>query len=156
MTPIGSEPIPTTQPPAGLKGTVPKFTLPAASALVAEGVAHPEYEDVTPDGVTMARAGAWSDLTAEAVVSTTLAEISGAHARIIARNIDLATVTKLQSAPAAGVSIDTALATVAAEVAADVSRLWIVGDAAAIATPRLASAYGLPTVRSTPLCRRVP
>ena len=42
-------------------------------------------------------------------------------------------MTKLQSAPAAGVSIDTALATVAAEVAADVSRLWIVGDAAAIA-----------------------
>lgn len=76
--------IPTMEPPAGVKGTVPKVSLPAAAALVSEGNPHAEFDDVTPDPVTLQRTGAWSDLTAEAFIPTTLAEISGAHARIIA------------------------------------------------------------------------
>jgi hypothetical protein len=124
--------IPTTEPPAGVKATVPLVTLPSASALVAEGSPHAEFDDVSPDPVTLKRTGAWSDLSSEALVSSALSEISGAHSRIIARDVDLAAITKLESTPG-DLDVDTALTTVAAEAATDVSRLWIVGTPSAIA-----------------------
>lgn len=124
--------IPTVEPPAGYKGTVPKITLPVGAALVTEGNAHAEFDDVEPDTVTMGRAGAWSDLTAEGNISSPLADISTAHGRIIARNLDLAVVTKLEGTPSA-LTIDEALTTVAAEAAVDVSALWIVGTPVDIA-----------------------
>ncbi len=108
--------------------------MPAAAALVGEGLAHAEFTGVDPDAVTLARTGAWSDLTSEAFISTSLSEISAAHARVIARDLDLATVTKIEAAADAGNSVDEALTTVAAEAAVDVSRLWIVGDPTSIAT----------------------
>ena len=80
----------------------------------------------------LARAGAWSSLTSEAMLSTSLGEVSAAHARIIARNTDLALVTKLEQSPSE-LDIDTALVTVAAEAAVDVSGLWIVGTPADVA-----------------------
>jgi hypothetical protein len=119
--------IPTSLPPEGYKAVVPKITLPVALSLVAEGTAHAEFDTVSPDAVTLGRAGAWSDLTSEAFISTSLAEISAAHARVIARNVDKATVAKIQGT-AGSLTIDEALATVAAESACDVSSLWIVGD----------------------------
>ena len=125
--------IPTVEPPAGLAGTVPQVTLPSGTALVNESTAHAEFDAIEPDPVTMARTGAWSDITSEALVSTSLAEISAAHSRIIARDIDLAAVTKLEQSPGA-LTIDEALATVAAEAATDTSRLWIFGTPSSIAT----------------------
>jgi hypothetical protein len=156
--------IPTVQPPAGVKGAVPLVTLPAADPLVDEGDPHAEFDGVTPDPEVLKRTGAWSDLTSEALVSSTIAEISGAHARIIARDVDRATVDKLEAAPSE-LTIDQALTTVAAEAAADVSRLWIFGtpiDVAALVgnavfTPTsgpdvesYASAYGGARVYSCP------
>ena len=118
--------IPTSEPPAGYKATVPTITLPAGTTLVSEGSPHAEFDDIAADSVQLARTGAWSDLTAEGNISTTLDEISGAHARIIARDLDLAVVTKIEDTPGV-LTIDEALTTVAAEAAADVSRLWIFG-----------------------------
>ena len=123
--------IPTTAPD-GYAGVVPQFTLPGAVALVGEGTAHAEFDGVNPDAVTIGRAGAWTTLTGEALLSSSIAEVSAAHARIIARNTDRAVVTKLEDATPDTFSIDQALVTVAAECACDVSDLWIVGDAAAI------------------------
>ena len=117
----------------GAAATVPKVTLPSAVALVSEGSAHAEFDDVAPDPVTLKRAGSWSDLSAEAYISTSLAEISQIHARIVARNIDKATVYKIEHEADAGNSIDQALTTVAAEAGVDVSRLWIIGDPESIA-----------------------
>ena len=67
--------IPTVEPPAGYKATVPTITLPAGTALVNESTPHAEFDDVAPDAVTLGRTGAWSDLTAEANISTTLADL---------------------------------------------------------------------------------
>jgi hypothetical protein len=53
---------------------------------------------VNPDAVTIARAGAWPTLTGEALLSMSITEVSAAHARIIARNVDKATVTKIEDA----------------------------------------------------------
>lgn len=125
--------IPTTAPD-GYSAVVPQFTLPGGVALVGEGVAHAEFDGVNPDAVTIARSGAWSTLTGEALLSTSITEVSAAHARIIARNVDKATVAKLEDATPDVFSIDVALATVAAEAACDVSDLWIVGNPAAVAT----------------------
>ena len=118
--------IPTTAPD-GYAGVVPQFTLPAGVALVAEGVDHAEFDAVSPDAVTIGRAGAWSTLTSEAMLSTSIAEVSAAHARIIARNVDKATVAKIEDATHTAVSIDEAMVTVAAEAACDVRDLWIFG-----------------------------
>lgn len=123
--------IPTTAP-TGYAGVVPKFTLPSGVALVAEGTEHAEFDAVAPDAVTIGRAGAHSALSSEAGLSSSLAEISNAHARIIARDIDKAVITKIQSA-AGALDVDEALVTVAAEAAVDPSQLWIVGDPVAIA-----------------------
>ena len=124
--------IPTVEPPAGYKATVPTITLPAGTALVNESTPHAEFDDVAPDAVTLGRTGAWSDLTAEANISTTLADLSGAHSHIIARDLDLAVVTRIEGTPAA-MTVDGALCTVAAEAASDVSRLWIFGTPADVA-----------------------
>ena len=124
--------IPTTAPD-GYAAVVPQFTLPGGVALVGEGVAHAEFDGVNPDAVTIGRAGAWSTLTGEALLSTSIAEVSAAHARIIARNVDKATVTKIEDATPDALSIDEALVTVAAECACDVSDLWIFGDPAGVA-----------------------
>lgn len=124
--------IPTSEPPAGYKATVPLFTLPTGTALVSEGNPHAEFDDVAPDAVTLGRTGAWSDLSAEANISTSLTELNRAHATIISRDLDLALVTKLEDTPGV-LTIDEALVTVAAEAAADVSSLWIVGDPVAVA-----------------------
>jgi hypothetical protein len=123
--------IPTTAPD-GYAGVVPQFTLPGGVALVAEGVAHAEFDGVNPDLVTVGRAGAWTTLTGEALLSSSIAEVSAAHARIIARNTDRAVVTKIEDASPDTFSIDRALVTVAAECSCDVSDLWIVGDPAAV------------------------
>ena len=112
---------------------VPQFTLPAGVALVAEGVDHAEFDAVSPDAVTIGRAGAWSTLTSEAMLSTSIAEVSAAHARIIARNVDKATVAKIEDATPTAVSIDEAMVTVAAEAACDVRDLWIFGAPAEVA-----------------------
>jgi hypothetical protein len=156
--------IPTSEPPIGYKAVVPKVALPAGVALVAEGTAHAEFDTVTPDAITLGRAGSWSDLSAEAFVSTGLAEVTAAHARVIARNVDAATVAKIQST-AGSLTIDEALATVAAEAACDLTRLWIVGDpvsvskliGTAVLSPTSAqdigsygSAYGGARVYATP------
>jgi hypothetical protein len=124
--------IPTTAP-TGYAGVVPQFSLPGGVTLVGEGVNHAEFEGVNPDAVTIGRAGAWSTLTSEALLSTSITEVSAAHARVIARNIDLATVTKIEDAAPDTLSIDEALVTVAAECACDVSDLWIFGAPAAVA-----------------------
>jgi hypothetical protein len=116
---------------SGYDAVTPQFSLPAGVALVGEGVAHAEFDSVAPDSVTLGRTGAWSDLTAEGLISTSLTEITAAHARIIARNLDLAAVTKIEQTPSA-LDIDTALVTVAAECACDVCDLWVVGAPAAI------------------------
>ena len=124
--------IPTTAPD-GYSAVVPQFTLPGGVALVGEGVAHAEFDGVNPDAVTIARAGAWSTLTGEALLSTSITEVSAAHARIIARNVDKATVTKIEDATPDAITIDEALVTVAAECACDVGDLWIFGDPAGVA-----------------------
>jgi hypothetical protein len=121
-----------TSVPDGYSGVVPQFTLPAGVALVAEAVAHAEFDAVNPDNVAIKRAGAWSSLSSEGALSTSIAEISQAHARIIARNLDVATVAKLESAPG-GLGIDSGLTTVAAEASCDVSDLWIVGHPLTVA-----------------------
>ena len=123
--------IPTTEPPAGYAAVTPQFTLPAGTALVAEGAAHAEFSGVNPDAVTIRRTGAWSDLTSEAMLSTALGEISTAHARVIARDLDKAAVAKIDQAPTA-IDLDEALVTVASECACDVSDLWIVGNPPAV------------------------
>jgi len=123
--------IPTTVP-TGYTGVVPQFTLPAGASLATEGNAHAEFDAVAPDSVTIGRAGAWSDLTAEGMLSTSLTEISTAHARIIARDLDKAAVAKIEQTPSA-YDIDEALVVVASEAAVDVSQLWIVGQPTAIA-----------------------
>jgi hypothetical protein len=124
--------IPTTVPD-GYKGVVPQFALPAGVALVAEGTDHAEFDAVSPDSVTIGRAGAWSSLSSEAALSTRVSEIAAAHARIIARNLDKATVAVIEGSPTGGIGIDTALTTVSAEAAVDVSQLWIVGDPESVA-----------------------
>ncbi len=110
--------IPTTAP-TGYAGVVPQFTLPGGVALVGEGTNHAEFGGVNPDAVTIGRAGAWSTLTSEALLSTSITEVSAAHAGIIARNVDRAVVTKIEDATPDAVSIDEASVTVAAECACD-------------------------------------
>ena len=88
---------------------------------------------LAPDTVTLKRTGAWSDLSSEAFISTSLDEISQAHARIIARDLDLAAVTKIEGSADAASSIDECLTLVAAEAGVNVSALWIVGDPLAVA-----------------------
>jgi hypothetical protein len=124
--------IPTTAPD-GYAAVTPQFTLPSGVALVAEGTNHAEFDGVNPDAVTIGRAGAWTTLTGEALLSSSISEVSQAHARIIARNVDKATLAKLEDSTPDTFSIDVALATVAGECACDVSDLWIVGNAAAVA-----------------------
>ena len=56
---------------------------------IGEGSDHAEFDGVNPDvRCKLARAGAWSSLTSEAMLSTSLGEVSAAHARIIARNTE--------------------------------------------------------------------
>jgi hypothetical protein len=76
--------IPTTAPD-GYAGVVPQFTLAGGVALVGEGVNHAEFDGVNPDAVAIGRAVAWSTLTSEALLSTSITEVSAAHARIIAK-----------------------------------------------------------------------
>lgn len=121
-----------TSPLAGYDAVVPQITLPAGAALVAEGQAHAEFDSAAPDTVTIARTGAWSDLTSEAMLSTALGEIVSAHARILARDLDKAAVAKIEQSPGA-LDLDEALVSVAAECAVDVTALWIVGDPLAVA-----------------------
>lgn len=92
--------IPTTEPAVGYSGVVPTITLPAGATLAAEGSAHTEFDAVTPDSVTLGRAGAWSDLSSEAGISTSTQELSAAHARVIARHLDLAVVSKIEGSDA--------------------------------------------------------
>ena len=124
--------IPTVEPPAGYAATVPQFTIPSGTSLVAEGSDHAEFDDVQPDTVQLARTGAWSDASAEAMISSSVAEISQAHARIMARDADLALITKLEGGDS-GLSVDEAMLTVADTAAVDVSSLWIVGPVAELA-----------------------
>ena len=88
---------------------------------------------MNPDTVTIGRAGAWSTLTSEAMLSTSITEVSAAHARIIARNVDKATVTKIEDATPDTMSTDQAVVTVAAECACDMSDLQIFGAPAEVA-----------------------
>ena len=159
--------IPTTAPD-GYAGVVPQFTLPAGVALVAEGVDHAEFDAVSPDAVTIGRAGAWSTLTSEAMLSTSIAEVSAPDSEI-ARNVDKATVAKIEDATPTAVSIDEAMVTVAAEAACDVRDLWIFGAPAEVAAlvgnavfspasgpdmESYASRYGGAPVYPTPLAPR--
>lgn len=126
--------IPTSQPPAGYKATVPLVTLPSAVALVAEGSDHAEFDSVAPDPVQLLRTGAWSTVSAEALISSSLAEISAAHLHVISRDLDKALIAKLEQTPTGELAdLDEILAEVAGETSTDTSALWIVGNAAAIA-----------------------
>ena len=111
--------------PDGLDAVVPTFDLPAGVALVAEGAAHAEFSAITPDSLTLGRAGAFSTLTAAALISTSINEVSQAHARIIARDVDLATLTKLEAATPVTITVDEALVTVAAEASVDPTELVV-------------------------------
>ena len=66
-------------------------------------------------------------------MSTPLADISSAHARVIGRNVDLALTAKLEDT-AGALTVDESLTTVAAECACDVSDLWIVGSPVDVAS----------------------
>ncbi len=66
------------------------------------------------------------------MLSSSLGEISAAHARIMARDLDLAVVTKIEQ-EAGVLSIDEALLTVASDCATSVAGLWIVGTPVACA-----------------------
>ena len=73
---------------------------PARTELTARSTAkrRRHRRGVNPDAVTVARAGAWSTLTGEALLSMSITEGSAAHGRVIARDVDKATVTKIEDA----------------------------------------------------------
>ncbi|WP_322859146.1 hypothetical protein U8D42_04005 [Mycobacterium europaeum] len=126
--------IPTTTPATGYTAVTPSFTLPDGAALKTENVAGAEFDAVNPSEVTLGRAHAWSDISSEGLLSTSIAEITAAHSRIVSRHVDYATVAAIEAAADAGNTIDEALLQVADEAAADVTSLWIVGTAAALST----------------------
>ncbi len=72
-------------------------------------------------------------LRARQAAHASWAQTEDRSARIIARNVDLATVAKIEDANPDALSIDEALVTVAAECACDVSDLFIFGPPAAVA-----------------------
>ncbi|MPZ27412.1 MAG: hypothetical protein GEV12_13620 [Micromonosporaceae bacterium] len=120
--------LPTT-PADGLKANVPTFTLPAGTAGVAEGVAHAEFNGVSPSEITLTRHGVFSSLTSAAQLSTSMQELTAAHARIVARDTDVTAVGVIEQTPSVGVDLDEAILAVADAAGRDPSDLWIVGTA---------------------------
>ena len=130
-----------TSPLKGRTATVPSFTLPASAAGADEGTNSGEYDTIDPAALTALRYGRWSEVGGAADVFDDLASISDAHAIGIARDINKADATALETAAGAAVaftaSIDqnlrTAILTLAGRFLVDPTRLVITGTGSDLA-----------------------
>ncbi len=90
----------------GLKLSYPTFTLPTASASVAETVTVGEYATSTAGTLTAARFGRWTDISAEASLNGTNS-ILRMHSMAIARDLNAACVDVLETAASTPVTYAT-------------------------------------------------
>jgi hypothetical protein len=90
----------------GLKLAHPVFTLPTASAAVAETVTVGEYAASTAATITAARFGRWTDISVEASLNGTNS-ILRMHAMAVARDLNAAAVAVLTTAAGAAVTYAT-------------------------------------------------
>lgn len=91
---------------SGLKLSYPTFTLPTASASVAETVTVGEYATSTAGTLTAARFGRWTDISAEASLNGTNSIIR-MHAMAVARDLNAACVDALETAAGTAVTYAT-------------------------------------------------
>jgi hypothetical protein len=82
----------------GATAQIPSLTLPAGSAGVGEGTAHPEFTAADVANLTTLRYGRWSEVTSFLNQFTDLAPLNGAHAVAIARDLNLVDITAIQTA----------------------------------------------------------
>jgi hypothetical protein len=86
------------QPIDAVLAEFPQLTLPDAAAAASEGSSLTEYDDSTAGSVVLGRFGRWTKLTHEGRFGTTLAPIIGAHTIGIARDLDAALITLVETA----------------------------------------------------------
>lgn len=82
----------------GMTASMPSYTIPAGAAGAAETATHGEYDSVTPENLTAVRYGRWSKVTAGVDAFDELSGIQYAHAAGIARDLDLACVSAVETA----------------------------------------------------------
>jgi hypothetical protein len=82
----------------------PTFTLPTASASVAETVSLGEYDDSTAGSVTLARYGRWTDLSRESLIGADVGALSAMHRIGIAKDLDLALINAVETAAGSAVA----------------------------------------------------
>ncbi|MFD2028963.1 hypothetical protein [Promicromonospora aerolata] len=96
-------------PLTGMAASMPSLTLPAGAAGVAEGAQHGEYDAVARADLVALRYGRWTQVTSAVDAFDELVSINGAHAVAIARDLNLADVTAIQTAAGAATAFDAAL-----------------------------------------------
>jgi hypothetical protein len=96
-------------PQAKLTGATaqhPSLTLPAGAAGVAEGTVHGEYDTINVGNLSTLRYGRWTQVTSFVDEFDQLRSINAAHAVGIARDLDLADITAIQTAAGSVVAFD--------------------------------------------------
>ena len=82
----------------------PKFTLPTASAAVAETLSLGEYDTSNSGSVTLARFGRWTDLSRESLIGADAGSIAAMHQVGIAKDLDLVLIDAVETAAGAAVA----------------------------------------------------
>ena len=95
-------------PLTGATAQMPSVTLPAAAAGVAETAAHPEFDTVDVANLTALRYGRWTQVTSFVDEFDQLEIINRAHGVGIARDLNLADVTTIQTAAGSVTAFDAA------------------------------------------------
>jgi hypothetical protein len=129
-------------PLTGVAASMPSLTLPAGAAGVAEGAQHGEFDAVDREDLAALRYGRWTTVTAAVDAFDELVSINGAHAVGIARDLNLADVTAIETAAGTPTAFDAnlldqnvreAVLTVAEAAMVDPSDVVLFGTAAALA-----------------------
>jgi hypothetical protein len=129
-------------PLTGATASMPSLTLPAGAAGVAESTAHGEFDAVAPVELAALRYGRWSEVTSFVDAFDSIDPLNRAHAVGIARDLNLADVTAIQTAAGSVTAFDannldrnvrTAILQVAEAALVDVEDVVLFGTAAALA-----------------------
>jgi hypothetical protein len=128
-------------PLTGATAQMPSVTLPAGSAGVAESAAHVEFDAVDVVNLSTLRYGRWSQVTSFVDEFDEIEIINRAHAVGVARDLNLADVTAIQTAAGAVTAFDAsnldrnvrqAILKVAAAVLVEPSDVVLFGTSAAL------------------------
>ncbi len=96
------------KPLQGATAQMPSLTLPAGAAGVAEGTAHTEFDATNVVNLSTLRYGRWTQVTSFVQAFTDLNAINQAHAVGIARDLNLADITTIQTAAGSVTAFDAA------------------------------------------------